>query len=733
MTAHLKMNESQPPVLDEMAQGVIGTPTPRRDGPLKVTGQATYAAEVGDGTEAVGMLVRATIAKGRVTSIDETATLALPGVLTIITDERMLRNPAQGGANEAPVQGPRDVAYFGQPIALVVAETFEHARHAAQNISVTYEILPDAITDFLDGDAPIERPAAKQIEQGDIESAMRDAAFSVDATYTTPSQNSAAMEPHASIAWWDGEKVTLHSSLQMLKFNRNELADSLGIDPENVRVLAPYVGGGFGSKLGLAPEAVAAALAAKELGRPVRVVMTRPQVFEATMRRSATQQRLRLAANEQGELTAIGHDALVSNLPDESFSEPVALATHFLYAGKNRSYSHQIARVNLTCAGSMRAPGEAVGMLALENAMDELAHDAGIDPVELRLRNIPEEHPEKDKKFSSHCLADCLTTGAKRFGWEKRNPTPGAVREGEWLIGVGMSSAARGNILHEAKARVILHSDATVSVETDMTDIGTGTYTILAQIAGEMLGLPLDRIEVKLGDTDFPPAAGSGGSWGAGSTGSAVFLACQTLRSEIADLLGTDPAELTIKDGSIISGNVQHELAQLLTRDLSAVGHIEPGKTSDEVEQATFGAHFAEVAVNAVTGETRVRRMLGVFSAGRILNMQTARSQCHGGMIFGIGSALTEELVHDLRDGHIVNHNLAEYHVPVNLDVPQIDAVFLEERDSWANPMQSKGVGELGISGAGAAITNAIFNATGVRVRDYPATLDKVLKGLPEM
>ena len=733
MTAHLKMNESQPPVLDEMAQGVIGTPTPRRDGPLKVTGQATYAAEVGDGTEAVGMLVRATIAKGRVTSIDETSTLALPGVLTIITDERMLRNPAQGGANEAPVQGPRDVAYFGQPIALVVAETFEHARHAAQNISVTYEILPDAITDFLDGDAPIERPAAKQIEQGDIESAMRDAAFSVDATYTTPSQNSAAMEPHASIAWWDGEKVTLHSSLQMLKFNRNELADSLGIDPENVRVLAPYVGGGFGSKLGLAPEAVAAALAAKELGRPVRVVMTRPQVFETTMRRSATHQRLRLAANEQGELTAIGHDALVSNLPGEAFSEPVALATHFLYAGKNRSYSHQIARVNLTCAGSMRAPGEAVGMLALENAMDELAHDAGIDPVELRLRNIPEEHPEKDKKFSSHCLADCLTTGAKRFGWEKRNPTPGAVREGEWLIGVGMSSAARGNILHEAKARVILHSDATVSVETDMTDIGTGTYTILAQIAGEMLGLPLDRIEVKLGDTDFPPAAGSGGSWGAGSTGSAVFLACQTLRSEIADLLGTDPAELTIKDGSIISGNVQHELAQLLTRDLSAVGHIEPGKTSDEVEQATFGAHFAEVAVNAVTGETRVRRMLGVFSAGRILNMQTARSQCHGGMIFGIGSALTEELVHDLRDGHIVNHNLAEYHVPVNLDVPQIDAVFLEERDSWANPMQSKGVGELGISGAGAAITNAIFNATGVRVRDYPATLDKVLKGLPEM
>ena len=733
MTAHLKMNERQPAILDDMAQGIIGTPTPRREGPLKVTGQAAYAAEVGDGTEAVGMLVRATIAKGRVTSINEAATLAMPGVLAIITDERMLRNPAQGGADKAPVQGPRDVAYFGQPIALVVAETFEQARHAAQNISVVYETSPDAITDLLDGDAPVERPAAKQIDQGDIENAMNDAAFSIDATYTTPSQNSAAMEPHASLAWWEGEKVTLHSSLQMLKFNRNELADSLGIDPDNVRVLAPYVGGGFGSKLGLAPEAVAAALAAKELGRPVRVVMTRPQVFETTMRRSATQQRLRLAANEQGELSAIGHDALVSNLPGESFSEPVALATHFLYAGKNRSYSHKIARLNLTCAGSMRAPGEAVGMLALENAMDELAHEAGIDPVELRLRNIPDVHPEDGKRFSSHSLAECLTTGAERFGWDKRNPTPGAVREGEWLIGIGMASAARGNILHEAKARVVLHSDATITVETDMTDIGNGTYTILAQIAGEMLGLSLDRIEVKLGDTDFPPAAGSGGSWGAGSTGSAVFLACQKLRSEIADLLGADQAELTIKDGSVISGNVHHELAQLLTRDLSAEGHIEPGSTSDEVEQATFGAHFAEVAVSVVTGETRVRRMLGVFSAGRILNMQTALSQCHGGMIFGIGSALTEELVHDVRDGHIVNHNLAEYHVPVNLDVPDIEAVFLEERDSWANPMQSKGVGELGISGAGAAITNAIFNATGVRVRDYPATLDKVLKDLPDI
>lgn len=733
MTANLKMDEQKPDILDDMVQGIIGTQTPRRDGPLKVTGTAPYAAEIGDGTEAVGVLVRATIAKGRVAAIGMDDALAMSGVLAVIDDERLLRNPAQGTANAAPVQGPRDVAYFGQPIALVVAETFEQARHAAHNIAVHYDVAKDAITDPLDGAAQIDRPDKKQIDMGDIEGAMAEAEFSIDATYTTPSQNSAAMEPHASIAHWDGDQLTLNSSLQMLKFNRNELADSLGIDPENVRVLSPYVGGGFGSKLGLSPEAVAAAIAAKDLNRPVRVVMTRAQVFEATMRRSSTQQRVRLAVNPSGELTAVGHEATVSNLPGESFSEPVALATHFLYAGKNRSYSHTIARVNRTCAGSMRAPGEAVGMLALENAMDELAHASGIDPVQLRLRNIPDVHPENGKEFSSRRFADCLNQGAERFGWDERSATPGTVRDGEWLIGFGMASAARGNILSEAKARVTLHVDATVTVETDMTDIGTGSYTIFAQIAAEMLGLRLDSIEVRLGDTDFPPASGSGGSWGASSVGSAVFLACQTLRAEIAALLKTDSSELTLKDGTVTSGNVQRKLSDTLRVDLTAIGHIEPGDASDIVQQAGFGAHFAEVAVNTVTGETRVRRMLGVFSAGRILNLQTARSQCHGGMIFGVGSALTEELVHDLRDGHIVNHNLAEYHVPVNLDIPQLDVEFLEERDEWANPIQSKGVGELGISGAGAAITNAIFNATGIRVRDYPVTLDKLLPDLPDM
>ncbi|KIN73479.1 xanthine dehydrogenase family protein molybdopterin-binding subunit [Sulfitobacter guttiformis] len=731
MTVHHKMDRQSDDVLSDMAQGVIGTGAPRVDGPAKVTGQAKYAAEIGDGTEAVGVFVRATIAKGSVKSVDKAAALAMSGVVSVITDERLLRNPAQGTANEAPIQGASAVSYFGQPIALVVAESFEQARHAAQHITVEYD-ADDAVTDPTDENAQFDVPDEKQTEQGDVSTAMAQAAFSVDVNYTTPSQNSAAMEPHASIAQWEGDELTLHGSYQMLKYNRNELADALGIAAKHVRIVAPYVGGGFGSKLGIAPEAVAAAIAAKELGRPVRVVMTRPQVFETTMRRSSTQQRLRLAADSDGNLTAIGHDATVSNLPGEEFSEPVALATHFLYAGKNRSYAHRIARIHRTCAGSMRAPGEAVGMLALENAMDELAHKAGIDPVALRVQNIPEKHPESDKEFSSRRFAECLTQGAEKFGWSARSAVPGQVRDGEWLIGMGVSSAARGNILSEAKARVILHADASVTIETDMTDIGTGSYTIFGQIAAEMLGLPLSSVTVKLGDTDYPEAAGSGGSWGASSVGSAVFLACQSLRGDIAKLVGTDAADITLKDGVVTAGNVQRPLSETLSVDLIAVGHIEPGDMSGAVEHAGFGAHFAEVGVNAVTGETRVRRMLGVFSAGRILNEQTARSQCYGGMIFGIGAALTEEMVHDHRDGHIVNHNLAEYHIPVNLDVPQLEVEFLEERDSWANPIQAKGVGELGISGAGAAITNAIFNATGVRVRDYPATLDKILSELPE-
>lgn len=729
MNKHLKMDERQSDVLADMAQGTVGREIARSEGPLKVSGRAVYAAESGGGTEAVGVLVRATIANGRVASIDAGDALALEGVLRVITDSRMVRRPAQGTANAAPAQDTSQVDHFGQPVALVVADTFEQARHAAHLLDIRYEVE----TADIDPETAreVETPDGKRLEQGAFDTAMDDAAASIDAIYTTPSQSAAPMEPHAALARWDGDRLTLHGAYQILKYNRNELADALGIHPDNVRIVSRYVGGGFGSKLGIGPEAVAAAIAARAIGRPVRVLMSRAQVFEMTSRRSETWQRVRLAADREGRLTAIGHDARVSNLPGEAFSEPVQIATHFLYGGANRHYETRVARLNRTCAGSMRAPGEAVGMLALENAMDELAHHMGLDPVELRLRNIPERHPENGKPFSSRGLADCLTTGADIFGWNRRDTRPGARREGEWLVGLGMASAARSNILSEAQARVRLNTDGTATVQTDMTDIGTGTYSILGQVAGEMLGLAPENVTVELGDTTFPPGSGSGGSWGAGSVGSAVFLACQDIRAALAARLGCDPGEMTLKDGVATVSNRQTRLSDLVDEAMEATGHIEPGDTKQEMQQAAFGAHFAEVAVNSVTGETRVRRMLGVFAAGRILNLKTARSQCFGGMIFGIGAALTENLVHDPRDGHVVNRDLAEYHVPVNLDVPRLDVAFLEERDPWANPIQTKGIGELGISGAGAAVTNAIFNATGIRVRDYPVTLDKLLPGLP--
>ena len=729
-TGHYKMDAPmERRRLDEMQQGVVSKPLNRPDGPQKVSGTAPYAAEVEAAGLATGVLVRATIPKGRVASVDDDGAMAMPGVLGVFHGGRLLRNPAQGGADEAPVQPDDRVDYFGQPIALVVAETFEQARDAALNLAITYDEDGDAVLD--PSTAETEKPDGKQLDQNDIDAAIRDAAASVDVTYTTPVQSSAPMEPHASLAEWDGDDLTLHGSYQMLKYNRNEIADALGIKPKHVRILAPYVGGGFGSKLGLAPEAVAAAVAAKALARPVRVVMGRRTVFEATMRRSETVQRIRLAADADGVLTGLAHEDRVSNLPEESFSEPVAQATHFLYGGASRRYAHEIARVNLTCAGSVRAPGEAVGMLALENAMDELAHAMKIDPVELRIRNIPDRHPEKDIPYSARSLEQCLREGAERFGWSARDPVPASRREGEWWIGMGMSAAARTNILSESKARVTLNPDGTALVETDMTDIGTGTYTILGQIAAEMLGMPTEAVTVSLGDTDLPAGPGSGGSWGAQSSGSSVYLACEAIRTRLARALGCDRGDLTLKDGTATGGNLRKPLADLMSAPMIQEGHIEPGKTMKEVSQAGYGAHFAEVAVNAVTGETRVRRMLGVFAAGRILNAQTARSQCHGGMIWGIGAALMEELHHDARDGHVVNRDLAEYHIPVNLDVPQLDVAFVDERDDHANPIQAKGIGELGISGAGAAVTNAIYNACGVRVRDYPATLDKILPGLP--
>jgi xanthine dehydrogenase YagR molybdenum-binding subunit len=711
---------------DDMAQGVLGADSARPDGLAKATGEAVYAAEPHPDGLLHGVLCRAP-GLGTVRCPNLEAVRAMAGVRAVLRDRRMVRNAAQGMANKAPVQGVDHADYVGQPIALVVADSFEQARHAAQSLHVEIDgeeasVDPDAVT--------AEEPDGRQFAQGDLDAAMRDASLTVDAEYTTPSMVSAAMEPHAATAEWDGTTLTLRGALQMLKFNRNELADSVGLDPQNVRILAPYVGGGFGSKLGISADCVAAALAAMALQRPVRVVQHRRTVFEINTRRSETRQRIRLAADPEGRLTGLGHDALVSNIAGEVFAEPVLQASHFAYAASHRSLRTKLARINRPPAGSVRAPGEAVGVTAFEVAMDELAVAADLDPVALRLRNIPDEDPERGIPFSSHMLRDALTEGASRFGWADRPRAPRQRREGEWWIGTGMAAAFRVNSIIDAEARICLGPDGAV-VESDMTDIGTGSYAILQQIAAELLGLALDRTVVSLGDTAFPPGSGSGGSVGAASTGTAVWLAAMDLRRQIAARLGCDESELTLKDGAAIHGNTRTTIDAILAGDtLQAHGRVQPGEASKAVRQATYGAHFAEVAVSDVTGEVRVRRMQGTFAAGRILNRRTARSQCHGGMIWGIGMALTEAVTHDRRDGHAVNRDFAEYHIPVNADVPPLDVQFLDERDPWAGPMQAKGIGELGICGAGGAVLNAIHHACGARIRDFPATPDRVLAAL---
>lgn len=716
MSAYLKQDE---PVtdnfLDSTGRGIVGSPVERVEGLLKVTGTAPYAAEYEVEGCVVGVLVTATITRGEAVSIDGEAALAMPGVIAVIEDERLCTRAAQGTADEAPQQKPRTVCYWGQPIALVVAESFEQARNAARHVAVEYR--EDAGAPLDPSDVEAEEQKDETVDQGDFDHAMSEAAHSVDLTITTEGHASAAMEPHAAIAQWDGEKLTVHASLQMLNYNISELADALDLDEEQVRILSRYVGGGFGSKLGISQETVAASIAAMKLERPVRVVMSRQQVFQAIMRRSETTQRLRLGCDAQGKLTAFGHEALVSNLPGEDFAEPVLQSSHFLYGAENRKLQMDVARIHRMTAGSVRAPGEAVGMPALEAAMDELAEKAGLDPVEFRLKNIPERDPEEDLPFSSHKLAECLKQGAEAFGWESGLRKPRQNRDGEWWIGTGVASAARVHNVGEAKARVTLEPAGTVRVQTDMTDIGTGTYTILAQIAAEMLGVEVEQVLVELGDTEFPRGPGSGGSWGAASIGSAVFLACKDLREEVEARVGKSFAETDL--AAALGG-------ETLVRE----GHYEPGDASEDYTASGFGAFFSEVRVNRFTGEVRVNRMLGAFGFGRVLNERTARSQCIGGITWSIGVALTEALMFDPNDGHLVNCDLAEYHVPVNRDIPELEVLMVEERDPVASPIQAKGIGELGMCGGAAAIANAVYNACGARLYAYPMTPDRVIAAL---
>ena len=797
-TKKMTMDEPVESLFSKTASKLVGKPINRIDGSLKVSGQAHYSAEIHLDNKAYGVLVGATIAKGQVENIDSSSLDGIPNIIKVVTDPKhFLRNSQQGGLKKAPKQGATEIFYHGQPIAVVIAETFEAATEGANALKITYKDETDQAAlnftkELSNAHAVDEKKGSdKNYVQGDPEQGLIDSDVTLDRFYHTPSQNSSAMEPHVTLAHWEDDKLILYTANQMLASCKQQVMDALNLNKDQVQLIAHYVGGGFGSKLGIAPESIAAAIASKELGRPVLITMTRPQVMEATVRRSNTRQRIAIGCDKDGVIDTLIHDTISSNLPDEAFFEPTALSTHYLYRGKNRRVNYEMVDMNQVLSGSMRAPGEAVGMIAVECAMDELASQLDIDPIELRRRNEPEKDPSKDIPFSSRQLIACMEQGAEQFGWNQRNAKPASQLEGDWWIGTGMAAAARGNQLQPSEARATLQIDKLKAlgvkavIETDMTDIGTGSYTVFSQVAADLLGLPIDHIEIKLGDSAFPPAAGSGGSWGAASAGSGVYLACEQLREMLAEKVGLYPDTIQLDNGQIkqvgkhdltaieatkengqafadstidkisettglsLSGKSSSEsekydfesmdsyaLADVVAgydeQKLSAKGQIKPGKNGKKYRQSSFGANFAEVAVHKVTGEIRVKRMTGAFAAGRILNHKTATSQCYGGMVFGIGSALMEEVIHDKRDGRLCNHDLAEYHVPVNADVPQLDVILVEEDDPYTNPMHIKGIGETAIAGAAAAIANAVYNAVGVRVYDFPITLDKLLYEMPE-
>ena len=716
---------------------VIGKPTDRIDGPLKTTGTATYAYEHHEPVPnaAYGYVVGASIAKGRIASMDLAEAKAAPGVLSIVTADNAGKLD-KGDFNTAKLLGGPAIEHYHQAIALVVAETFEQARAAAQLVKVKYSSARGAFDLSASKDSAAKPGPGFAGEPdtavGDFARAFADAPVKVDETYTTPDQSHAMMEPHASIARWDGDKLTLWTSNQMIAWGTGDMAKTLRIPKEKVRLISPFIGGGFGAKLFLRSDALLAALGARAAARPVKVALPRPFIFNNTTHRPATIQRLRIGAARDGKITAIGHDSWSGDLEGGQW-EPAVSQTRLLYAGANRMTTTRLAVLDLPEGNAMRAPGEAPGTMALEIAIDEMAEKLNLDPIEFRIINDTQVDPENPKRpFSERNLTECLRLGAEKFGWAERNPLPGKTRDGRRLVGMGVAAAFRNNLLMKSGARVALDKSGILTVETDMTDVGTGSYTIIAQTAAEMMGLPLDKVVVHLGDSDFPVSAGSGGQFGANNSTAGVYAACVKLREAIAQKLGFNSPNVTFADGMVRAGNLVVPLAEAAGEGgLSAEDAIEYGDLDKTYQQSTFGAHFVEVGVDTATAEIRLRRMLAVCAAGRILNPKSARSQVIGAMTMGAGAALMEELVVDKRRGFFVNHDLAGYEVPVHADIPHQDVIFLDETDPISSPMKAKGVGELGICGVGAAVANAIYNATGIRVRDYPITLDKLIDKLP--
>lgn len=731
---------------------IIGQPLVRADGRAKVTGQAHYSFDVPMPGAAYAVLITSGIARGRIAGMDTSAAERERGVVAVITPGNALRFPGKthGDSPDRVVQVMQDdrILFSNQPIAVVVADTLERAHHAALLVRVRTEAERHAVRIEKATTAPFPhdiiaggRKREPDSALGDAARGLQEAEASVDQHYELPPETHNPMEPHATVAVWTAQdRVTLYDSSQWVFSVRNKVATAFAIPKQNVHVVTKFVGGAFGCKGSAWSHVLIAALAAKQVGRPVKLVLTRPQMFGMVGGRPQTRQHVALGASKKGRLTAVRHESTSSTSQFDVFVEAAALQARHLYACPNIETKHRLVRLDIGTPTFMRAPGESSGSFALESAMDELAHALRMDPLALRLENYAETDPTEGKPFSSKALRECYLEGARRFGWDKRAAAPRSQTRKGMLVGLGMATASYPANCSPASAVARLLPDGSAQVESGTIDIGTGTYTVMAQVAADALALPYEKVRFDLGDTDMPEAPIAAGSMTAASVGSAVLLTCNALREKIvrtaiadvaSPLHGVSPEDVRVEGGRLLARGRSDSYADVVRR--SGANAIEVSHKTPQFEERqkyttlSFGAQFAEVLVDPDLGSIYVSRMVGVFAPGRILNARTARSQLMGGMVWGIGMALHEHSVYDDELGRIVSRDLSDYHVPAGADVGVVEPYVIEERDLRVNPAGVKGVGELGLCGAAAAIANAVFNATGKRIRTLPITPDKLL------
>lgn len=743
----------KPDPLIQHRHGLIGASVSRIDGPLKVSGQASFAAEFPMEGMTYAALKYSSIARGRITGFDTAAAEAAPGVVLVMTYQNAPRlkpmpafmsKPKAAGGDDVPIMQDDQVHWNGQPIALVLAESQEQADHAQSLIRVTYEAGRDGVTSLAAAKAKGSEPGVFQgeplkLEIEDAEAMLAQAPYKIDVRYTTPRHNHNPIELHAATLAWDGDNLRIHDTVQAVAHEAWTIAQVFGIDETNVHVTSPYVGGGFGSKTVWQHQILAAA-AAQLAQRPVRMTLSREGVYRIVGGRTLTEQRVALGAQRDGTLDALIHTGTVAMTPHNNMPEPFILPAKNAYASRSFLLDVETVKMNMTANTFMRAPGEAVGTFGLECGIDELAHAMDMDPIELRIRNEPQKDPTTGLPFSQRGIVEAWNAGRERFGWASRGE-PGTRRDGDWLIGMGCATGTYPYYrMPGGAARITLTDKGRATVAIAAHEMGMGTSTAQTQIAAERLGLRMDDIDFEYADSRLPGVVLAGGSQQTAAIGASVMAAHQKLVKALLELTGKDsplsglsPDEVGGRDGGLcaLADESRFEsyaalLARAGRKELSAEAEAPMPFELQHWSMHSHSALFCEVRVNAVSGEIRVSRFLGSFDCGRIINAKTAASQFRGGIVMGLGLALMEETQFDERTGRVMNPSLADYHVPVHLDVPEIDVIWVDEADPHT-PMGARGVGEIGITGVGAALANAVFNATGKRIRDLPVTLDKLI------